>query len=150
MIYNTERPYRFDSMVGQTNVVENIREQSKKNKFFHSYLFVGQWGGGKTTMARILAAAVNCDYKDGKGNPCGECDSCKAVFSGNHPDVVELDAIRAVIGGSGAKPAINSTKSQTGHMVGATGAAEVIFSSIMLEKEFISSIRCNASARAAR
>ena len=53
-------------------------------------------------------------------------------------DVVELNAIRVVIGGSGAKPAINSTKSQTGHMVGATGAAEVIFSSIMLEKEFIS------------
>lgn len=53
-------------------------------------------------------------------------------------DVVELDAIRKVIGNSGAVPAINSTKSQTGHMVGATGAAEVIFSSIMLEKQFIS------------
>ena len=53
-------------------------------------------------------------------------------------DKVELDAIRAVIGNSGANPAINSTKSQTGHMVGATGAAEVIFSSIMLEKNFIS------------
>ena len=53
-------------------------------------------------------------------------------------DSVELDAIRAVIGDSGAAPAINSTKSQTGHMVGATGAAEVIFSTIMMEKEFIS------------
>ena len=53
-------------------------------------------------------------------------------------DSVELDAIRAVIGDSGARPAINSTKSQTGHMVGATGAAEVIFSTIMMEKEFIS------------
>lgn len=53
-------------------------------------------------------------------------------------DSVELDAIRAVIGESGAAPAINSTKSQTGHMVGATGAAEVIFSTIMMEKEFIS------------
>lgn len=53
-------------------------------------------------------------------------------------DGIELDAIRAVIGDSGAVPAINSTKSQTGHMVGATGAAEIIFSSIMLDKEFIS------------
>ena len=53
-------------------------------------------------------------------------------------DAVELDAIKRVIGNSGAMPAINSTKSQTGHMVGATGAAEVIFSSIMMEKEFIS------------
>lgn len=92
MIYNTERPYKFDNMVGQTNVVENIREQSKKNKFFHAYLFVGQWGGGKTTMARILAAAVNCNHKDEKGNPCGECSSCKGVFGGNHTDVIELDA----------------------------------------------------------
>lgn len=92
MIYNTERPYKFDNMVGQTSVVENIRGQSKKNKFFHAYLFVGQWGGGKTTMARILAASVNCNHKDERGNPCGECDSCKAVFGGNHPDVIELDA----------------------------------------------------------
>lgn len=86
-----ERPYTFDQMVGQEAVVNNIRQQAKAKKFFQCYILEGQFGSGKTTMARILSRAVNCENPDEHGNPCGCCASCRAVGSGSQ-DVIELDA----------------------------------------------------------
>lgn len=82
MIYQNERPVTFDEMKGQTYVVENIRNQSKRNTWFQQYILGGQFGSGKTTMARIILRAANCEHKDENGNPCGTCKSCKAITSG--------------------------------------------------------------------
>ena len=91
MIYNAERPVNFDQMVGQTLVVENIRNQSIKDQFFPVFILCGQYGSGKTTMARIIAMAANCDHKDERGNPCGQCDSCRAVMEHSAEGIIEID-----------------------------------------------------------
>ncbi len=88
---NIERPVTFDQMVGQGAVVENLRSQAKKNKFFQCYILEGQFGSGKTSMARILSRAVNCEHPDENGNPCGCCPSCRAISKGTQ-DVIEMDA----------------------------------------------------------
>lgn len=90
-ICNVERPMNFDQMVGQKTVVENLRQQAIRKEFFQCYILEGQFGSGKTTMARIISRAINCEHPDEHGNPCGCCESCKAVFSGSS-DIVELDA----------------------------------------------------------
>lgn len=90
-ICNTERPMNFDQMVGQKTVVENLRQQAIRKEFFQCYILEGQFGSGKTTMARIISRAINCEHPDEHGNPCGCCESCKAVSSGSS-DIVELDA----------------------------------------------------------
>jgi len=91
MIYNKERPHRFDDIKGQPLVVENIRNQSIRNEFFPVFVLCGQFGSGKTTMARIIAMAANCKHKDQKGNPCGECISCRAVLAHDPDGILELD-----------------------------------------------------------
>lgn len=90
-ICNVERPMNFDQMVGQKTVVENLRQQAIRKEFFQCYILEGQFGSGKTTMARIISRAINCEHPDEHGNPCGCCESCKAVSSGSS-DIVELDA----------------------------------------------------------
>lgn len=90
-ICNAERPMNFDQMVGQKTVVENLRQQAIRKEFFQCYILEGQFGSGKTTMARIISRAINCEHPDEYGNPCGCCESCKAVSSGSS-DIVELDA----------------------------------------------------------
>lgn len=90
-ICNAERPMNFDQMVGQKTVVENLRQQAIRKEFFQCYILEGQFGSGKTTMARIISRAINCEHPDEHGNPCGCCESCKAVASGSS-DIVELDA----------------------------------------------------------
>lgn len=91
MLANDFRPHIFDEVVGQKNVVENIRRQSVKGSLFNVYIFGGQFGSGKTTMARILAMAANCTHKDSNGNPCCECESCRSILDGNAIDVTEID-----------------------------------------------------------
>lgn len=91
MIYNKERPHRFDDIKGQSLVVENIRNQSIRNEFFPVFVLCGQFGSGKTTMARIIAMAANCKHKDQKGNPCGTCISCRAVLAHDPDGILELD-----------------------------------------------------------
>ena len=91
MIYNLERPTNFDAMVGQEIVVENIRNQSIRNQFFPVFVLCGQFGSGKTTMARIIAMAANCKCKDESGNPCGKCESCKAVMEHSREGIIEID-----------------------------------------------------------
>ena len=90
-ICNVARPMNFDQMVGQKTVVENLRQQAIRKEFFQCYILEGQFGSGKTTMARIISRAINCEHPDEHGNPCGCCESCKAVSSGSS-DIVELDA----------------------------------------------------------
>ena len=91
MLYNLERPHDFDSMVGQKKVVENIRIQSREDRWFQVYLLSGQFGSGKTTMARIIALAANCRHKDDDGNPCLQCSDCRSILADSCPDVIEMD-----------------------------------------------------------
>lgn len=85
------RPKCITDIVGQPAVVRTLTNALKNNKLHHAYLFVGKFGAGKTTAARILAASENCKVSPGL-NPCGKCDLCKKVFEGKHTDIAELDA----------------------------------------------------------
>ena len=86
------RPHRFDDVVGQDNVVKFLKRQSQEDKFSNVYICYGHFGCGKTTIARIVAMAANCQNKDSEGNPCGECENCKKILNHNTVDFVELDA----------------------------------------------------------
>lgn len=90
MLYQDMRPERFDDMKGQESIVENIRNQSKRNTWFQVYILGGQFGSGKTSMARIIAKASNCRHKDENGNPCLRCDDCKSITNGSL-DYKEID-----------------------------------------------------------
>lgn len=92
MLYNDERPQRFDEMVGQKHIVANIQNQSLHDSWFQVYILAGQFGSGKTTMARIIELAINCSNKDSHGNPCLECDNCKDIIEGRSTDIMEIDA----------------------------------------------------------
>ncbi len=92
-LYRSERPERFEEIIGQKHIVKILRNQIKKGTVSQSYLFAGTRGTGKTTTARILAKAVNCTCNDpGVDLPCGECANCRAITEGRFLDVVELDA----------------------------------------------------------
>ena len=91
MIYNEMRPHRFDDVKGQAFVVENVRNQSKRDRFFPVFILCGQYGSGKTTMARLIAMAANCTHKDENGNPCGECEACQAVLNHSPEGIIEID-----------------------------------------------------------
>lgn len=85
------RPHRFEDVCGQEIPVRVISNALSHNQLHRSYLFVGAFGTGKTTMARILAASENCLVSPGL-SPCGKCDACLKIFQGVHPDVLEVDA----------------------------------------------------------
>jgi DNA polymerase-3 subunit gamma/tau len=87
--YNKYRPRRFSDVLGQEGV-SILKHQASTGKFAHSYLLYGASGSGKTTVARILAMALNCDH-NGTGEPCGECQNCKAIIQCRHWDVLEID-----------------------------------------------------------
>lgn len=89
MLANLNRPQRFSEVVGQDSIISNIREQSRSGKYFSTYVFSGQFGSGKTTVARILAKTANCTNKGADGEPCGECEWCKNFQS--LPDYYEVD-----------------------------------------------------------
>lgn len=90
MIATKMRPIRFSDMVGQRAVVNNIKAQAIRHTMFPVYILGGQYGSGKTTMARIIALAANCKNPDSEGNPCGACSHCKAILSGCS-DFLEID-----------------------------------------------------------
>ena len=89
-LYRTYRPSNFDEVAGQEHIVKTLKNALSTSKLAHAYLFAGPRGTGKTTMAKILAKALNCD--EGFGHICNECKNCLAINDGSHPDVLELDA----------------------------------------------------------
>ena len=89
-LYRTYRPSTFDEVAGQEHIVKTLKNALATGKLAHAYLFAGPRGTGKTTMAKLLAKALNCD--EGIGHQCNECKNCKAIIEGTHPDVLELDA----------------------------------------------------------
>ena len=84
------RPLTFDDVVGQEHITETLKKAIDKNRVAHAYIFTGTRGVGKTTTARIMARALNCE-KGPTTNPCGECTSCKNILSGSSFDVLEID-----------------------------------------------------------
>lgn len=91
-IYQQARPFTFEQVVGQNHVKDVLVAALQRGRIGHAYLFSGPRGVGKTTTARLLAMAVNCENPDPAKRPCGVCESCQLVRAGNHPDVIELDA----------------------------------------------------------
>ncbi len=85
------RPATFDAMVGQEHVTRTLRAALRRDKLAHAYLFSGPRGCGKTTVARLLAKALNCTAGV-KDEPCGNCEACAAVAAGSSLDVLEIDA----------------------------------------------------------
>jgi DNA polymerase-3 subunit gamma/tau len=99
-LYRRHRPRSFADVVGQDHVVRTLRNAIEQGKIHHAYLFVGSRGTGKTSMAKILAASLNCQGEAGGGrgpggptvDPCGACESCVSIASATSLDVIEMDA----------------------------------------------------------
>ncbi len=89
-LYREWRPQTFEEVVGQTHVVETLRNALKKDRIAHAYLFAGPRGTGKTTVAKLLAKAVNCTSPGVE--PCNECSPCETITRGSSMDVMEIDA----------------------------------------------------------
>ena len=90
-LYRKYRPQTFDDVVGQLAITQTIKTQLQNGQLSHAYLFTGSRGTGKTSCAKILAKAVNCENPH-DGNPCNCCPSCRAIDSGACMDVLEIDA----------------------------------------------------------
>ena len=90
-LYRKWRPRTFDDVVGQTHITETLKRQVAAGRLSHAYLFTGTRGTGKTTCAKILARAVNCEHPV-DGNPCNQCPACLGIENGSILDVLELDA----------------------------------------------------------
>lgn len=91
-MYRRARPATFKEVIGQEHVKEVLQAAVGSGRASHAYLFSGPRGVGKTTTARLLAMALNCEAPQGTERPCGQCDGCRMVREGSHPDVIELDA----------------------------------------------------------
>ena len=91
VLYRQYRPVTFDDVVGQEAAKTALRQSVVSKKLAHAYLFCGQHGTGKTTIAKIFARAVNCEHPV-NGNPCNECPTCKGILDGSILDVTEMDA----------------------------------------------------------
>ena len=90
-LYRRHRPTRFEDLIGQDVVADTLRNEVRAGTLAHAYLFAGTRGTGKTSTARILARAVNCDSPR-EGEPCGECRPCRELLDGTTVDVLEIDA----------------------------------------------------------
>ena len=90
-LYRKWRPRTFDDVVGQPHITETLKAQVRAGRTSHAYLFIGTRGTGKTTCAKILAKAVNCEHPV-DGNPCNACRVCRGIDDGSILDVVEMDA----------------------------------------------------------
>ncbi|MEG2480429.1 MAG: DNA polymerase III subunit gamma/tau [Clostridia bacterium] len=90
-LYRRWRPTTFEQVVGQTATVKTLRRQIMAGRIAHAYLFCGCRGTGKTTMAKLMSRAINCQNPS-EGDPCGECEACRAIMNETTMDVLELDA----------------------------------------------------------
>ncbi len=90
-LYRKWRPRTFDDVVGQSHITDTLKRQIVTDRLSHAYLFTGTRGTGKTTCAKLLARAVNCEHPV-EGNPCNTCPSCLGIENGSILDVLELDA----------------------------------------------------------
>ena len=90
-LYRKWRPSTFEEVVGQEHITSVLKYEIEQGSFSHAYLFCGSRGTGKTTCAKILAKAVNCESPI-NGSPCGQCRSCRNIESGAATDVLEMDA----------------------------------------------------------
>src|ERR1700750_3347795 len=90
-LYRRHRPRTFADVVGQEHVVRTLSNAVEQGRVHHAYLFVGSRGTGKTSMAKILAACLNC-VNGPTVTPCGECDSCVSIANATSLDVIEMDA----------------------------------------------------------
>lgn len=91
VLYRKYRPKVFSDVYGQDHVTSTLKNEIKNGRVSHAYLFTGSRGTGKTTCAKILAKAVNCEHNV-DGEPCNECEVCKGLDNGSIYDVVEIDA----------------------------------------------------------
>ncbi|MCX6797133.1 MAG: DNA polymerase III subunit gamma/tau, partial [Candidatus Doudnabacteria bacterium] len=91
VLYRKYRPQIFADVVNQKYIIQTLKNQVALGQISHAYLFTGSRGVGKTTVARIMAKAVNCLSKKG-GEPCDVCEICKQVTAGNFLDLIEIDA----------------------------------------------------------
>lgn len=91
VLYRKYRPKNFSDVYGQDHVISTLKNEIKEDRISHAYLFTGSRGTGKTTCAKILAKAVNCENSD-NGEPCNECEVCRGLDGGTIYDVVEIDA----------------------------------------------------------
>ncbi|MBO6196448.1 MAG: DNA polymerase III subunit gamma/tau [Butyrivibrio sp.] len=90
-LYRKFRPPVFEDVKGQDHIITTLKNQIRSDRVGHAYLFCGTRGTGKTSVAKILAKAVNCEHPV-DGSPCGECDMCKEIAAGNSMNVIEIDA----------------------------------------------------------
>ena len=91
VLYRKWRPKTFKDVVGQEHVTTSLSGAVKSGRLSHAYLFTGSRGTGKTSCAKILAKAVNCEHPV-DGNPCNECATCRGIDDGSILDVIEIDA----------------------------------------------------------
>ncbi|PIP28754.1 DNA polymerase III subunit gamma/tau, partial [Candidatus Kuenenbacteria bacterium CG23_combo_of_CG06-09_8_20_14_all_39_39] len=92
-IYRKYRPRTFAEMVGQNHIKLTLQNELEKDSVSHAYLFCGPRGLGKTTTARLLGKAVNCERrKKGESEPCNQCASCLKINEGKALDMIEIDA----------------------------------------------------------
>lgn len=89
-LYRKYRPTNFDEVVGQTHIIQTLKNAIVQNRIAHAYLFCGPRGTGKTSIAKIFAKTLNCT--NSQDAPCGVCENCKMATNGSHPDIIEIDA----------------------------------------------------------